>query len=697
MHAAQADNYSLNYFGNEAEKKYYTEYLVCGQADPKPSLQDTLGYKNFQMSKNVCCREVGSDLSTHTSYVPTSVNPNSASNLNASLTDDTYDRLSFGLKTTYAPGMTPNDPYRYSRLATVENLGNPNRPGLSAFQDKSGSSLTSGLNVMTPYQWKTLSEANSESCCGGGWIRKFSDGSNDWTKRDRLYIDVKNFTCINSRTSLLTNPADFEGAYPSAGDAINLVNQDLGSYCKDSSGTKGSCALFTISDSINDDPPTSDFFRGPSAGAGVSHYKTYGIDFTTYIDYYFYPRSADSDSAIIIDNAKIGTNGGRANITIKIPSFITTQSFDDLISSYPTGGGSLGQTAGVRIFNIAAGQETAIGEFAECVKKDLTFFSSVAYPTSTGSCSTGDGAHCCYAFDASNRILKVVPATNSSYFQPSTNATKKLAVKLVNASPAGFGSSSITRNKPGSNTHYLKRLGKLELTGIPQISYEALTCSDYAERLVPGIFKKILKFDFDQPDFSFIQTLTDPDTGVSATSRFTNRHGLEHEPIFSENDFKCCTPLGKTNKDQTKCCSGYGVAAGNTFTCALPGGTDLMVYFNRFVSNEGIGSDKPGGGLGENDFNFITGEPKLSTTVNQKISALGKAYCESKKVRQGGAFGEFPLEPVGNETNLSEKIYGIVDSARDEGKVSSAGATIPVGYTAFMAGFRWNHHLYCQD
>jgi hypothetical protein len=202
---------------------------------------------------------------------------------------------------------------------------------------------------------------------------------------------------------------------------------------------------------------------------------------------------------------------------------------------------------------------------------------------------------------------------------------------------------------------------------------------------------------FIQPDFSFSQTLSDPDTGVSSTNYYTNRYGLDHEPIFSENDFKCCTPLGKTNKDQTKCCSGYGVATGSTYTCSLPGGTDLMVYFNRFVSNEGIGSDKPGGGLGESDFNFITGEPKLTTIVNQKIAALGKAYCESKKVRQGGAFGEFPLEPVGNETNLSDKIYGIVDSSRDEGKVSTAGATIPVGYSAFMAGFRWNHHLYCQD
>jgi hypothetical protein len=131
---------------------------------------------------------------------------------------------------------------------------------------------------MTPYQWKTLSEANSESCCGGGWIRKFSDGSNDWTKRDRLYIDVKNFTCINSRTPLLTNPEDFASLYP-AGNITNLVNQDLGSYCKDATGTNGSCALYTISDSINDTLPSPDSYTTLTGSTDVGHYKTFGIDF----------------------------------------------------------------------------------------------------------------------------------------------------------------------------------------------------------------------------------------------------------------------------------------------------------------------------------------------------------------------------------------------------------------------------------
>jgi hypothetical protein len=76
---------------------------------------------------------------------------------------------------------------------------------------------------------------------------------------------------------------------------------------------------------------------------------------------------------------------------------------------------------------------------------------------------------------------------------------------------------------------------------------------------------------------------------------------------------------------------------------------------------------------------------------------MGTAYCATGKVRQGGAFGEFPLEPSGNNTSQSERIYGIVDSQRDEGQLSNAGATVSVGYSDFMYGFRWNHHLYCDD
>ena len=122
-----------------------------------------------------------------------------------------------------------------------------------------------------------------------------------------------------------------------------------------------------------------------------------------------------------------------------------------------------------------------------------------------------------------------------------------------------------------------------------------------------------------------------------------------------------------------------------------------MSYFNRFVSNEGQGADQPGGGLVDEDFDIQTGEPKLESAVNAKIRQLGLAYCASKKVRVGGAFGNFKIEPAPNGPTAVQTIYGIVDSAADFGSLSVAGGTVDVGYDAFTRGFRWNHHLYCDD
>jgi hypothetical protein len=76
---------------------------------------------------------------------------------------------------------------------------------------------------------------------------------------------------------------------------------------------------------------------------------------------------------------------------------------------------------------------------------------------------------------------------------------------------------------------------------------------------------------------------------------------------------------------------------------------------------------------------------------------MGTAYCASGKVRQGGAFGLFEPEPQGVGTNRSNRIYNIVDSTNDSGTNSNAASTVTTGYKAFMEGFRWNHHLYCDN
>ena len=691
MHADQTENFSLAYFGNEAEKKYHQEYLVCGQGDAKPSPFDTVGYKAFSMSKNRCCREVGSDLTTFTSYIPLKVQPVSSTDYNAT---------SYDLKMTLAPGISPKDPLRYSRLATVENLGSADRPPLNAYQTRSGSSLNFAqtANVMTPYQWKTLGEANSEGCCGGGWVRKFSDGGNDWTRRDRLYMDMKNFACINSRTSLLTHPEDYAFQYDSIGDVTTLVNQDLGDYCKDATGMKGSCAQYSISNSSVDTGPQADSPQFVS-----NHIKTNGMVFSedNYKDFYFYPRSADGNPEVIMD---FTSATGRRNIEIKLPSYYPRSAFDyhyavkktfatyaDRRDGFGAGYGGIWRSV-VMLYDLT--DISLSGNIAYCTiptGAQLTALEGLSNPLENNVSGTycPSTESCCHSYNPATRILKVITGNPASGLW----AGKKMGLKISLGYPAGGGTS--LRTKPGTSTHYLKRLGLLELSGIPQVTYKPIMCNDNGDRLVPGVFKKPLgvtdmkSVHFNDPSISFYDS--------TYSSNFTNAKGLDHEPVFSENDFKCCTPLGKNTTDKTKCCSGYGNAtpSGTIFTCALPVGADLMVYFNRFVTNEGRGTDQPGGGLLDEDFDNLTGEPIISVTVSQKISILGKTYCSSGKVRQGGTFGSFNLEPSGSDTNQNEKIYGIVDSPNDEAAVAGGGAS--AGYTAFMSGFRWNHHLYCDE
>ncbi len=671
LHASQADFFGTNFFGNIAEKNYYSEFLVCGQKDAKPLPSNTEAFKNYDITKNKCCREIGKDLTTYTADVPqdthTSLRP--------------YLPDSAGLNMSVAPGVTPNDPMRYSRLATVEGLGTT-KPTLTANIDRSGSSLAGSNNLMKIDQWKTISEANSESCCGGGFIRKFSDGSNDWTRRDRVFFDVTNFACLNSRSIMLTHPEDAVG-YNSATDAQTLVNSDYGDYCKDSSNTNGSCAQNTIQDRSPDIAPQS---SGNYASVTIDTVKPdYKIN---NLDYYFKPRSADSNVGVIMDYNDTNLFA-RRNITIKIPSYIT-RAFD---------AAAIGNTASIRLV-----REDAIGY--TCIRDPG--FNPTAPETSYGP---GPGfplgiATCFYNYDSATRILKV-SATNSAFGSSGLFDKKKVGVRFT-TTVAGSGTpATVLRTKPGSSGFYLRRLGRIELTGIPQIAYESLECNDNSYRIVPGIFKPGINrtSDFSVPTFSFTANYTtkDPVDGVTnlpRTGRFTTHHGLVHEPVFSPNDFKCCSPLGSTVQDASKCCSGFGLASAagsNDNTCALPPGTDLMVYFNRFVSNEGTGTTQPGGGLTEADFEAQTGEPLLTTTVNDKIRALGNAYCSSGSTRQGGALGLFEIEPQGSDTKVSDRIYNFVDSSRDFAQASNAGSAATYGYNAFMDGFRWNHHLYCSD
>ncbi len=285
---------------------------------------------------------------------------------------------------------------------------------------------------------------------------------------------------------------------------------------------------------------------------------------------------------------------------------------------------------------------------------------------------------------------------------------------------------------PGSSYYYLTKLGRLELVGIPQITYEPLYCSNNHNRLVPGIFKPAVttRGQFQLASQSLQHSTMDPSAmyggAINADSNggfgnggkhYTYQDKLDIAPIFSSKDFTCCTPLGKETTAAGKCCSGFAVPAGTAGVaatkqiCKLPTGTDLNVYFNKFVSSDGVGITQPGGegliadDIDEEKIDFIahTGEPKLRDATMAKIQLLGEAYCQNSLVTLGGAFGNFPPEPFAGTYNTppdgipnggslaSTFPLSIVDSIVDFERDKPERGKFP-----FDNGLRWNHHFYCK-
>ena len=293
--------------------------------------------------------------------------------------------------------------------------------------------------------------------------------------------------------------------------------------------------------------------------------------------------------------------------------------------------------------------------------------------------------------------------------------------------------------------YYLTKLGRMELLGIPQIYYEPIFCNSNHNELVNGLYATAVtpnyladsRMTFDNAAttglFTYGETTNGTTSGQVASSLgkiyadsdadlnyystaeddsnsdkyvlLQNMINPTHQTIFSAHEFACCTKLGEQESDYHNCCSGYGIQEGGnlTYTCLLPPGADLNVYFNRFVSGEGYADDLPESlkqyGFTDNDFVPETGEPKLQTKVYDKVSALGSAYCSLGSVRGGAAFGKFVSKPFAGyiynagspDYNEDNNFYFSIIEQPDDFDQAAENGTL-----YFNVGFRWNHHLYCD-
>jgi len=743
LHEEIAANSDLSFFGGTtAEKNFWTESLVCGQTEATPT-KGSSSYLNYRLTDNRCCREIGKDFSMYTSGP-------------VSIIQDMVDSGDQFLQTSRLTYANPKANYRYSRY---EGALSGMNEAVADFDDKGiqfnstiGNSLIPSItanSAPTPYQWRVVQETGKKTCCGGGWIRKFADGTHSWPIGNRFKLDATHFACLNYRSPLANSslPSDSPNLFYSLDvNASSTRYLNLTSFQRESellcrNPADGGCLQIPYPDSENYKITVPTLYNLPSGVASIDTSPLSDPKTTTWTQAtnvnapyqpvpYYYPNGIDVDTSNIAYN------------------FFTSDTFDYGVSMY------LPIYIGRDKVNIVAG--TTSSSFISKVKIKYFFDPPLASPVEqditnmratdvqcasvanysgpvqpVDNFGTSNAIWCLGTSNgASNRPLLIAKADTN--VGGSFNGWKYAGVVIDFTPLEQAQGTNVT--VPGNPRYYLSKLAKLELLGIPQITYEPLYCNNDNNKVVPGIFKSNLstRAQFNalsttlnyEPQSVYDEDDTTSDSEISGAGnhelKFTFQNNIDHSPIFSSKDFACCTPLGKTPKNgASSCCSGYATTANNQSKCALPSGTDLFVYFNKFVSSEGVGSDLPGGGLiadlildsdgdGLNDlsssdptaiknidFNPITGEPKNRESTAQKLFALGVAFCANKEVVTGGAFGSFTMEPASGVLNTENftNFTSIVDSAFDNVTNSDSSNA---GKVPFDRGFRWNNHYYCK-
>ncbi len=736
LHEETAGSLSLAYFGGtDAEQSYWKESLICGQGAPIPQ-SGSANYYDYKLSENRCCREIGKDFTMYTSGPATIVPENMGTNVNLVTSRQSIDN--------------PQANYRYSRytISKTANEDSTTIPNVTAAAEPAKE------------QWKVINETGSLTCCGGGWIRKFADGTHNWKKTDRLSLETSNFSCLNYRSPLV------DSSYSGFGNALDKIVQssyqrEYEYFCKFPSNDGCMQILYRditdfallpptpyhpefneklVIDTEFDSPPVwataapyntvpaytgtpaANYTRVATTPVGDLESGNYRFNLNSdapYVpfpytftsvpphDLYVYPESGKKEALRFFIDKDLDYG-----VSLYLPAYIP---YDTVTRDTPTIGSVyikyVYEDDRIEVVNITGLKNTTA---ATC--DNITNYSlATGQPVD----AFGAGIYEAWCITASaktqNRPVMHVKAFTGTAAAHPTRQWKHASV-IIDFMPLEIFKGTPVAN-PGNMYYYLTKLGRLELIGIPQITYEPIYCNNNQNNLVPGIFTSTIKTRAQftaasQAYSSFEPIISYAEEGVSendtmanygnSAKRFTYQDKLGHQAIFSSKEFACCTPLGKETASEAKCCSGTSANVNGKQICKLPTGTDLNVYFNKFVSGEGVGEDLPGNGLTiaaddpeDIDFHEFTGEPKLRARTMDKIMALGKAFCKSGTIGQGGAFGRFGPEPYSTYEVMPGVTpppfpFSIVDSIVDSDSDNFAGKM------AFDAGFRWDHHFYCK-
>jgi len=737
LHAEAASLLNPEYFGKtEAELNFWSEDLVCSQGVETVPLFGSVDFEKYDMGKNRCCRASGKDFTMYTQD-----------------NDMIYDTsgVNKSLNVAQLPKNDPKAIGRYSRYSIVDVKD-------STYSIQGGTPYTQSPKVsknVTPkaFQWKTIADTGRLTCCGGGWIRKFSDKTNDWTT-DHLTVNYGNFKCLNYDSPLALEQPNIDEV-----PARNYV-MDYTHFCEDPKSDGCIQKEFVFNPGVDNIVNPKNKTLIPDTNILKTfpfdklQGKTLDLSLTSLsqdIPYYPIPYTGFTDQI----TKNIITDTGLTDRLLPyivypntvVTADITEKNYGNGVSFLlPSYIGGIKNIVSVSIAYYVTDTNGNIQQFAAPVNISDRFFKSGSGAVVTKSAAT-IGLNDCLTNTTNN------PASDGNWITESVNGgiwclEKRSTGELVfhargnqvtadapaagaswryagieiefrkmgttdyiyaPSNPKSIAPSDHLGLVDGNDNYYLTKLGRLELLGIPQIFYEPLYCNSDKSQLVPGLYKNMTTrtqmetnpsvFTYDktintnrtlsQIYMPVSQGLTD-DSNPNAKIMYSDQISLQ--PVFAANEFKCCLELGNKSSTAAQCCSNFANKDG---LCALPSGTDISVYFNRFVSGDGVGSSQPGGGLLDTDFIPETGEVAITTSSEAKLVALGNAYCDSNKIRRGVAFGYYDGEPntgsilQGTGTTKKER-YSIIDSIGDENP-----STNPDG-ALFDQSYRWNHHYYCQ-
>lgn len=702
LHAEKAESFGRTRFGGtDAEKEFWEEALICGQSRDIPDINDP-EYFNYDMTLNRCCRGIGNEFTMYTQDDDGIITDNS--------------KINTGLSVATFPSNDPTASGRYSRYATSNGVdGNPAAAPNTVINQVP---IVNDSSAAKSFQWKTFNETGKKNCCGGGWVRKFADGSTDWSI-SRFNPDIKNFSCLNYQSEIPFSTPDHV-------DSDNYT-QDLGRLCRspadngcvqvsmpvptDRSITNPS-ALTTTTATLSTRPLDEDNANLILLSSEVPYNPIpypnliqINQDFDDENRYTFFANSSTYNAVSFYMPIYIGyidtggtqttddeTSGGAGtNNLINVTFKYLFEDTDGTISEVGTTTADPTFVAGC---NIPSNPRVNLNENEWCVEErdgHLVFHARAA--DSTGAVISG-GDEWTYAYIEME--FKVQNRNDYIYSSMATDTTQ-----------SGM--------KAGNALYYLTKLGRFELLGVPQIWYEPLYCNSNKSKLVEGLFDlpSATRTDFEAAAYvnnnqaiNGHQTYEVYDSSNTADSEanpgdFVVQEDLiSHEPIFSSSEFRCCEKLNQETSSSDRCCSGFSVEQGDTRICKLPRGANINVYFNKFISSEGMDhGDFPDDleGLVDTDFIPETGEVKLTEAAYTKLANLGAEFCENGSVRNGGAFGFFFGEPFATYVQVgsieASYRYGILDNqntAIDYDDLNDTGTPV------FNAGFKWDHHIYCD-